>query len=132
MEAQVTFKGYLLLEHNDLWDKVASLQKQALIGKWLYSEDVLVDMSKWVKNYWCPMLGYIPKVSNMMGNWFSVHFLHEEDCRRILECTSVRGRSFMQLMPWFLGFNPDIDAPKSKLVWVKVPGLPLEFWTTYV
>lgn len=35
----------------------------------------------------------------------------------------------MQLLPWFLGFNPVIEAPKINLVWVKIPGLPLELWT---
>lgn len=35
----------------------------------------------------------------------------------------------MQLIPWYLGFNPIMEAPRSRIVWVKLPGLPLEFWT---
>ena len=41
----------------------------------------------------------------------------------------VRGRSYLQLVPWYLGFNPVMEAPRSRIVWVKIPGLPLEFWT---
>ena len=35
----------------------------------------------------------------------------------------------MQLILWYLGFNPVMEAPKSCSVRVKLPGLPLEFWT---
>ena len=61
----------------------------------------------------------------MMTGWFSVHFMHEDYCKKIMES----GGSFMLLILWFLGFNQVIDASKRKLVSVKLPSLPLEFWT---
>ena len=35
----------------------------------------------------------------------------------------------MQIIPWYIGFNPVLEAPRNKVVWVKLSGLPLEFWT---
>ena len=35
----------------------------------------------------------------------------------------------MQLLPWFLGFNPVIEAPKRNFVWVTLPRLPLKLRT---
>ena len=72
-----------------------------------------IVMVKWVRITWCPILGYNPKVRIMMNSWFSVHFMHEEDYAKILKWTWVRGRSFMQLLPWHLGFNPVLEAHKN-------------------
>lgn len=33
---------------------------------------------------------------------------------------------------WYVNFNPLKQMPKNKLIWVKLPGLPLEFWTKEV
>ena len=68
-------------------------------------------------------------VSHLINGWFSIHFLDEKDAQTIISRTWVRGRSFMQLIPWYLGFNPVLEAPRSKIIWMKLPGLPLEYWT---
>ena len=41
----------------------------------------------------------------------------------------VRGRSYMQLIPWYFGFKSLLDSPWSKIIWEKLPGIPLEYWT---
>lgn len=115
-------------EYDDLWGRVASLQKRSLIRRWLFSDMEEVDMAEWVKTTWSPILGYNPKVSLMMNSWF-IHFMHEDDCVKILRRTWMQGRTFMQLLPWYLGFKLVLEAPKNRLVWVKLLRLPLEFWT---
>lgn len=118
-----------VFEIDDLWSRVESLQKRALIGRWIFAEKTRTDMEEWVKEFWSPMVGYNPKFGRMMNGWFSVHFMHEDDCKKVMARAWVRGHSFMKLMPWYLGFNPVMDAPRNKSVWVKLLGLPLEFWT---
>lgn len=41
----------------------------------------------------------------------------------------VKGCSFLALHSWYKGFNHLKQTPKNKLIWVKLPGLPIEFWT---
>lgn len=53
-----------------------------------------------------------------------------EDVEKIVKIPRVQGRSFLHLHKWYIGFNPLLDMPKNEIVWVKLPGLPLEFWTT--
>lgn len=43
--------------------------------------------------------------------------------------TKVNGRCFLALYRWHIGFHPTRNAPCHHLVWVKMPSLPLEFWT---
>lgn len=88
-----------------------------------------VDMVQWVKSFWNPILRYSPKASMLLNNWFSIHFMKEEDISKIIQRTWVRDKSFMHLVPWYLGFNLIMEALKRKVIWVKLSGLPLEFWT---
>jgi len=60
---------------------------------------------------------------------YSFHFLSEDDLRIIAERPWVKDRGFLAMYAWYVGFNPLKQMPKNKLIWVKLPGLPLEFWT---
>ena len=86
-------------------------------------------MIEWAKKVWCPIVGYASNVSLLLNNWYSIHLMNEKDVALIVNKTWVHGKSFLQLLPWYLGFNPIMEAPKNRTVWVKLPGLPLEFWT---
>lgn len=117
----------VVLEHDDLWGRVISLQKRALIGRWMFADGHVSDMLEWAKNVWTPIVGYAPEVSLLLNDWYSIHFKNENDVALIFNKTWVRGKSFLQLLPWYLGFNPIMEAPKNRSMWVKLPGLPLEF-----
>ena len=118
----------MVLDHEDLCRRVIFLQKCALIGRWMFADGHVNDMLEWAKNVWSPIVGYAPKVTLLLNNWYSIHFMNEKDVALIVNKTWVRGKSFLQLLPWYLGFNPIMEAPKNRSVWVKLPGLPLEFW----
>jgi len=116
---------FLNFGYDVLRNRVSSLQKRALIGKWIFSESSKFDMKKWAKKVWEPLLGYSTNVSILMNAWFSIHFLHMDDADKILKIPQVRGRSFLQLHKWYIGFNPLLDTPKNDIIWVKLMGLPL-------
>jgi len=67
-----------------------------------------------------------------MGGWYSFHFLSEEDLRKIVALPWVKVRGFLAMYAWYVSFNPLRKTPKNKLIWVKFPGFPLEFWTKEV
>ena len=58
----------VVLEYDDLWGRVTSLGKWALIGRWIFAEGNEVDMMEWAKKFWCPIVGYTPKVSFLLNN----------------------------------------------------------------
>ena len=47
----------VVLEHEDLWGRVISLQKRALIGRWMFADGHVIDMLEWAKNVWSPIVG---------------------------------------------------------------------------
>lgn len=46
----------------------------------------------------------------------------------ILRFSWLKGRGFLILQKWKVGFDPFIKTPQRNLLWVKFPGLPLELW----
>lgn len=50
-------------------------------------------------------------------------------CREDKEIPWVRGRGVLILHKWYIGFDPIKENPKRKYIWVKLLGLPLEFWS---
>lgn len=113
-----------------LTERIDSLQKWGLIGKWHFSEMAEEDMRKWLANKWTPLIGYIPVISRLMKDWFSFHFLKVSNLEIILNRPWVFGRSFLSLSRWYMGFDPLKNTPSNCMIWVKLPNLPLELWST--
>lgn len=74
-------------------------------------------------------MGYSPKVIRLLSNCYSFHFFHHEDLEIIWINLWVQGHGFLQLCQWYVDFNPILDTPWNFLVWMKLPHLPLEYWT---
>ena len=85
----------VILEYEDLFGRVASLQKWEVIGRWMFPDNSEFDMSNWIRKYWNPIIGYTPKVSTLINGWFSIHFLDDKYVYKNISRTWVRGRSFM-------------------------------------
>lgn len=75
------------------------------------------------------MLGYMPTAVRLLQGWYSVHFLSQDDLVKIKVILWINDRSFWALHSWYIGFNPLKDMPQNNLIWVKLPGLPIELWT---
>lgn len=89
-------------------------------------------MRNLVETKWKSLLGYMPSVVRLMGGWYSFQFLCDEDLIKITAIPWIKGQSFLALHTWYVGFNPLKETPKNKLIWVKLSGFPIEFWTRQV
>jgi hypothetical protein len=64
--------------------------------------------------------------------FFIVNFSTEEDCQRMLEQGPwFWGRSGLSMQKWFPDFNPLTMIAMTTPVWVRLPNLPLHFYTPY-
>lgn len=117
------------IDSSQLSDRIDSLQGKALIRKWYFP--VLDDnqMRAWLEARWKPLIGYTPIIAKLLKEWFCFHFLSAENRDAILNLQWVCGRSFLSLHRWYLGFNPLSNTLSNNLIWLKLPGLPLDFWT---
>lgn len=116
----------LSFSYGIMWDCVISIQKRAPEGHWIFMEGSNMDIQEWVRLNWSLTLGYTLKVKDLMNSWFSFQFLHLDDVEKIFKRPWVNGRRYLQLHKWYVGFNPLLDTPINEIVWVKLPGLPLE------
>ena len=89
-------------------------------------------MRDWVASKWKILPVYIPTISRVMNSSYNFHFLCQEDLEKILRSPWVCRRGFLSLHPWYIAFNPFRDIPRNKLIWVKLPGLLIEFQTRKV
>lgn len=64
-----------------------------------------------------------------MKEWYCFHFLNANDVEAIQNLPWVYGRSFLVLHRWYIGYDPLKNTPSNNLIWVKLPNLPLEFWS---
>lgn len=113
-----------------LTERIDSLQKLALVGKWHFPLMKDSETRQWLSDQWSPILGYTPIISLMMKDWYSFHFLKEKDLEVILGKPWVKGRSFLYLSRWYMGFDPLKNTPSNSLIWAKLPNLPLELWSS--
>lgn len=81
---------------------------------------------------WNFIIGYEPRISQLENGWFCYHFLKEGDVPEILLRTWVNGLYFLPLFRLSVEFHPTDNAPKSQMLWVKLMGLPMQFWSLAV
>lgn len=86
-------------------------------------------MRNWLGTKWKSLLGYLPTIFRLMKGWYNFHFLSIEDLETIRSIPWVHGKSFLALHNWYISYNPLHNTPTNKLIWVKLPGLPIELWT---
>ena len=67
-------------------------------------------------------------MSVMPSGLFCFKFMTEEDINFVLSGTWYYGKHCLALTRWHLEFNVGVELNKLSPVWVRLPGLPLEFW----
>jgi hypothetical protein len=86
-------------------------------------------MVDWMHSAWKEQLGYVPEIVELNRNWFAFTFLQPEHTKWALGKPWSVNNSPLLLKPW----SPLFDASKERmdiiLVWVRLPALPLHFWS---
>lgn len=119
----------ITLDNVYLSDRITSLQNIALVGRWHFPIMDDAQMRNWLGSQWNSLLGYIPTMVRLMKDWYSFHFLSSQDLEAISTLPWVHSKSFLALHKWYIGYNPLHNTPTNNLIWVKLPGLPIELWT---
>lgn len=73
-------------------------------------------------------LGYVPEVVNLKGGWFAFNFRMEDHLLWVLNRNWVVCNSPLLLKPWHPLFDASSERVDSVPLWVRLPGLPLQYW----
>ena len=109
-----------------LVDNITSGLKLCVVGRFFSFRPMIEMVHKWVSKKW--KIKSSVCIFAMIGGLFYFKFTMEGDLNFILLRTWYYGKHYLALTRWHLGFDASVEINKLALVWVRLPGLPLEFW----
>ncbi|XP_026443139.1 uncharacterized protein LOC113343021 [Papaver somniferum] len=113
---------------NELYLEGCALWKFSLIGRLDFKELNFSDVKKNLELQWQLGEGRVHFVPLNRG-FFIIKLLSQEDKVMILQAEQwVVAQQKLTLMEWFPSFDADKQRSSRSTVWVKFPGLPMEFW----
>ncbi|CAN1759595.1 hypothetical protein LINPERHAP1_LOCUS7200 [Linum perenne] len=106
----------------------SSRLKDAVIFHVLGRRVPFMIMNNRIQNLWA-VRGQV-RITDMGAGFFTARFDSSEDYRRaLMEGPWKIGEHYIVPRLWQEGFDPCTDTLSHTLVWVRLPGLPLEFFT---
>ena len=118
--------GPMIALPDSVMDNVTSGLKLCVVGRFVAFRPSIEAVRKWVINRW-KVKGNIC-VSAMPSGLFCFRFTAEEDLQMVLSGIWYFGKHCLALTRWHPGFDASLELNKLAPVWVRLPGLPLEFW----
>jgi hypothetical protein len=114
------------VEDPHIYDSAFIYQEKSLICRFNGLWPSASALREWVNKTWSS--GH--ELFFFSKGFFIVNFSTEADCQCVLEKGPwFWGRSGLSMQRWFLEFNPLTMTAMTTLVWVRLPNLPLHFYT---
>lgn len=121
-----TKEGTKIKLPNNLMDKIISSLHLVIVGHFFSFQPSIDMIRRWVK-YWWKLKGSVDILAMLRG-LFLFKFNTEEDLIFVLLGSLAYGKNFLTIAKWKPGFDPSTKLNCMAHVWVRLPGLPLEFW----
>jgi len=126
----VKSKGKVTLVYGeDLMDEVADISGRTVIGRVRGRRFGVSTLSEWVESNWAVKLGYSPTFMVLLRGWFAFQLKNAEDAQWVLLCNWSIDSNPMALKLWTPLFDPRRERFDVEAIWVRLPGLPKEFWS---
>lgn len=89
-------------------------------------------LTNWVQEIWGGILQELPEVQSLARGWFALHFSKAEYTDLILAKYWHIEMTPVLLKRWSPLFDPEWEQIGAGPIWVRLPGLPLQFWSEAV
>lgn len=83
---------------------------------------------RWVLSEWEHAPGQPVKIKVLERGWFTMLFAHKANVNWVLDRNWSFGKRPLFLQRWTPLFDAQTEKLNESPVWVKLPGLPLQFW----
>ncbi|XP_059064774.1 uncharacterized protein LOC131856851 [Cryptomeria japonica] len=111
---------------DSIMDNITSSLHLCLVGRFLAFRPTIDMVRRWAGSRW-KLKGSV-SVSSMLGGLFLFRFTIEEDFIYIMSGSWSYDKHCLALSKWKSGFDPSADLLRLAPVWIRLRGLPLEFW----
>lgn len=89
-------------------------------------------LRQWTKEIWGTLLKELPAIKVLARGWFALHFHRAEYTEWILSQFWHIELAPILLKQWDPLFDPEREQLGVGPIWVRLPGLPMQFWTPQV
>lgn len=111
---------------------VMDAARKVLVGRVRGRTYTVERLKLWVEEIWGSLLTELPAIMVLSRGWFALHFHRPEYTQWILSQYWHIALSPVMLKRWDPLFDPEREQLGSGPIWVRLPGLPWQFWTPYV
>ncbi|XP_062028631.1 uncharacterized protein LOC133744555 [Rosa rugosa] len=80
--------------------------------------------------HWANLQGTV-RMRQLINGWYTLEFTYLQDVEFVLEHCPwfVKGRIF-HIRGWYPVFNPRTAVIETLILWVRLPNLPIQYWST--
>jgi len=86
-------------------------------------------LKAWANENWGGMFTVMPEVIELPRGWFSIHFAREEHTNTVLARFWHIESAPVLLKRWSPLFDPEREQIGAGPIWVRLPGLPIQYWS---
>jgi hypothetical protein len=110
-------------------NEIVTMQNTTLVGRFASKRASPDSLKAWTATTFATFLGYAPSSLVLAKGWLAWTFRSEQDASAILSGRWCYGTQALFLKRWTPEFNASTARQEITPIWVRLPGLPISFWT---
>lgn len=105
------------------------MANRVLVGQVQGRTYTATRLRQWILEIWGQVLEVLPGVVTLSRGWFALHFQRPEYIPWVLSKLWHIELAPVLLKRWSPVFDPELEHLGAGPIWVRLPGLPLHFWS---
>lgn len=118
----------LVLGNDMKLNEVINMVVLTLVGRILGRRFNEANIVCWMKKMWVPLLGSVLSFYFFARGWMAFMFRIGSNAKNILSTVWMWNHSPIMLKKWSPSFDARFERMETIPIWVKLPGLPIEYW----
>jgi len=102
---------------------------RVLVGHIRGRNYIVARLNTWASEVWGHHLVDIPFVQTFVRGWFTLKFARADHTNWVLSSYWHFEHAPVLLKHWTPLFDPETEQIAIGLVWIRLPGLPLQYWS---
>lgn len=120
---------FLRLEEDIQWGEVMDFADRVLVGRIRGRNYSAARLKVWAAEVWGHHLVDIPFVETFVRGWFALRFACADHTNWVLSSYWHFKHALVLLKRWTPLFDPETEQIGIGPVWIRLPGLPLQYWS---
>lgn len=120
---------FLRLEEDIQWGEIMDHADRVLVGRIRGRKYSATRLKTWASEVWGHHLVDAPFVQTSVRGWFALRFARADHTNWVLSSHWHFEHAHVLLKRWTPMFDPETEQIGIGPIWVRLPGLPLQYWS---